>query len=113
MILHGREAAEKAAAAATSTFEKGIVSADLPPKYIDKGPNEEWKIGRTTAAFIVAAEFAKSNSDARNKMKEGVKINGKPVTDPNAIIRWDEADPKVGGFIVQHGKKNIALIKPK
>jgi tyrosyl-tRNA synthetase len=112
-ILHGREAADKAASAAASTFEKGVVSADLPPKYIDKGPNEEWKIGRTTAAFIVAAEFAKSNSEARNKMKEGVKINGKPVTDPNGIIRWDEADPDVGGFIVQHGKKNIALVKPR
>ena len=112
-VLHGREAAEKASAAAASTFERGIVSADLPPKYIDQGPDEEWKIGRTTAAFIVAAGFAKSNSDARIKMKEGVKINGNSITDPNAIIRWDQADPKVGGFIVQHGKKNIALVKPR
>ena len=112
-ILHGREAADNSSIIATSIFEIGIVSTDLPPRYIDRGPNEEWKIGRTTTAFIVAAGFAKSNSDARNKMKEGVKINGKVVTDPNTIIRWDEADAKVGGFIVQHGKKNIALVKAK
>ncbi len=112
VVLHGRAAADKAADTARRAFEEGVTAEGLP-KYIDKGPNEEWKIGRTTAAFIVAAEFAKSNSEARNKMKEGVKINGKSVTDPNAIIRWDEADPDVGGFIVQHGKKNIALVKPR
>jgi tyrosyl-tRNA synthetase len=112
-LLHGRETAEKASTAAASTFEKGIISSDLPPKFIDTGPEEQWKIGRSNTAFIVAAGFAKSNSDARNKIKEGITINGKVVTDPNGIVRWDEVDPQTGGFIVRHGRKNVALVKPK
>jgi tyrosyl-tRNA synthetase len=112
-ILHGREAADKARAAAESAFEKGMATTDLPPKYIDTGPNNEWKNGRSNAAFIVAAGFAKSNSDARNKIKEGVTINGKAVVDPNEIVQWADADSKTGGFIVRHGRKNIALVKQK
>jgi tyrosyl-tRNA synthetase len=112
-ILHGRIAAEKAAETARRAFREGVFTADLPPKFIDVGPNAEWKIGRSNTAFIVAAGFAKSNSDARNKIKEGVTINGKNVVDPNEIVRWDSADPHTGGFIVRHGRKNIALVKPK
>ncbi|MEO8895382.1 MAG: tyrosine--tRNA ligase [Rhizomicrobium sp.] len=112
-ILHGREAAEQAGETARRAFEEGAFTSDLPPKFIDVGPNEEWKIGRSNAAFIVAASFAKSNSDARNKIKEGVTINGKAVTDPNEIVRWEDADSQTGGFIVRHGRKNIALVKPR
>jgi len=112
-ILHGREAAEKSAETARQAFKEGIFTSDLPPKFIDMGPNDEWKIGRSNTAFIVAAGFAKSNSDARNKIKEGVTINGKRVVDPNEIVRWDAADPQTGGFIIRHGRKNIALVKPR
>ncbi|MEP6829077.1 MAG: tyrosine--tRNA ligase, partial [Rhizomicrobium sp.] len=112
-ILHGREAAEQAAETARRAFEEGAFTSDLPPKFIDMGPNDEWKNGRSNAAFIVAATFAKSNSDARNKIKEGVTINGKVVIDPNEIVRWEDADLQTGGFIVRHGRKNIALVKPR
>jgi tyrosyl-tRNA synthetase len=112
-ILHGREAAEQAAETARRAFEEGAFTSDLPPKFIDMAPNDEWKNGRSNAAFIVAATFAKSNSDARNKIKEGVTINGKVVVDPNEIVRWEDADPQTGGFIVRHGRKNIALVKPR
>lgn len=112
-VLHGREAAEQAAETARQAFGEGVFTTNLPPKFIDTGPNDEWKLGRSTASFIVASGFAKSNSDARNKIKEGVTINGRSVTDPNEIVRWDSADPETGGFIVRHGRKNIALVKPK
>jgi len=112
-VLHGREAAERVAETARKAFGEGVFTTDLPPKFIDTGPNDEWKLGRSTASFIVASGFAKSNSDARNKIKEGVTINGRSVTDPNEIVRWDSADPETGGFIVRHGRKNIALVKPK
>ncbi len=112
-ILHGRANAEQAQSAASSAFEKGKITSDLPPKFIDMGPNDQWKYGRSNTAFIVAAGFAKSNNEARNKMKEGVTINGKVVTDPNEIVPWDQADPETGGFIVRYGRKNIALVLPK
>jgi tyrosyl-tRNA synthetase len=110
-VLHGRKAAEAASETARRTFEEGEASADLPVKTIDRDPAQP--IGRSTAALIVAAGIAKSNSDARNKIKEGVSINGRPVTDPNEIVRWESVDAKTGAFLVEHGKKKKVWVKPK
>jgi tyrosyl-tRNA synthetase len=112
-VLHGRDAAEKAERAAADLFERGEISADITIKFIDRGPDEQWQFGRSNTAIIVAAEIAKSNSDARNKIKEGIKINGNAVIDPNEIVPWSEVDPKTGAFTVQHGKKKVVLVKPK
>src|SRR5262249_50193303 len=46
-VLHGREAAERAAETARKAFGEGIFTTDLPPKFIDMGPNDEWKLGRS------------------------------------------------------------------
>jgi tyrosyl-tRNA synthetase len=70
-------------------------------------------MGRSNTAFIVASGIARSNSDARNKIREGVSINGRVVTDPNEIVRWDSADRKTGAFLVEHGKKKKVWVKPK
>ena len=107
-VLHGRTEADKARSAAESAFEKGIITVDLPPKFVSINQN-----GLANTAVIVAAGFAKSNSDARNKIKEGVTINGKIITDPNAVVRLEDIDPETGGFTVRHGRKNIALVKPE
>jgi tyrosyl-tRNA synthetase len=80
---------------------------------IDRGPDEKWKIGRSNTAFLVASGIARSNSDARTKIDDGnVYINGKLVTDPNAIITWDTADPSTGAFLVEYGRKKKIWVKP-
>jgi tyrosyl-tRNA synthetase len=71
------------------------------------------EFGKSNVAIIVAAGIARSNSDARRKMEEGIKINGKVVTDPNEIVPRDKVDPGTGAFTVQHGQKKIILVKPK
>ncbi|MBS0471482.1 MAG: tyrosine--tRNA ligase [Proteobacteria bacterium] len=112
-VLHGRVAAEEAAETARRTFEEGQASSELPTKLIDRGPNEEWKIGRSNTAFIVASGIAKSNSEAGRKIKEGISINGQRVSDPWEIVRWDSADPNTGGFLVEYGKKTKVWVKPR
>jgi tyrosyl-tRNA synthetase len=110
-VLHGRKAAEAASETARKTFEEGEASENLPVKMIERGPNES--IGRPNTDFIVASGIARSNSDARNKIKEGISINGRLVNDPNEIVRWDSADSKTGAFLVEHGKKKKVWVKPK
>ena len=113
-IVHGREAAEVAARTAKDMFEEGSLSENLPTTTIDAGPNDEWKVGRSNIAIIVASGLVSSNSEARRKISEGaVRINDQVITDPNEIKLWTELDKKMDAFKVQLGKKKIVLVKRK
>ena len=113
-LVHGRTAAEEAAEAARRTFEEGETVANIPTMNIDRGPNEEWKRGRSNTAILAASGLVSSNSEARRKIAEGaVRINDQVVKDPNEIIPWDRVEPGTGAFKVQLGKKKIALVKPR
>ncbi|MBN8995992.1 MAG: tyrosine--tRNA ligase [Rhizobiales bacterium] len=113
-LVHGRTAAEEAAEAARRTFEEGETVANIPTMEIDRGPNEEWKRGRSNTAILAASGLVSSNSEARRKIAEGaVRINDQVVKDPNEIIPWDRVEPGTGAFKVQLGKKKIALVKPR
>ena len=112
-LLHGREAAGAARAAAVAAFEHGELSDDLPIKNIDRGPNEEWLVGRSNTAILAASGLVSSNSEARRKIAEGaVRINDKIVSDPHETVPWTAVDPATGAFKVQLGKKKIVLVKP-
>jgi tyrosyl-tRNA synthetase len=112
-ILYGREAAQKAAETARQLFEEGRATTGLPTKTIDRGPKEEWTYGRSNTAIIVASGLATSNGDARRKIDQsGFRINGKLVTDPNAIVPWTDVEPETGAFRVQFGQKKTVLVKP-
>ena len=80
---------------------------------IDRGPNEDWNYGRSNIAIIVASGLATSNGDARRKIgQNGFRINGKLVTDPNAIVPWTDVESETGAFRVQFGQKKTVLVKP-
>jgi tyrosyl-tRNA synthetase len=112
-IVHGIKAAAEARSAAEGAFERGQLSENLPVFPIDKGPNEDWKIGRSNTAVLAATNLVSSNSEARRKISEGaVRINDQIVSDPLAIVRWDQVDPKLGAIKVQLGKRKIVLVKP-
>ncbi|MGD0867645.1 MAG: tyrosine--tRNA ligase, partial [Rhizomicrobium sp.] len=70
-IVHGRAAADEARNAAEAVFERGQVSLNLPIMPIDRGSDEQWKSGRTSAAILAASGIASSNSDARRKIDGG------------------------------------------
>jgi len=111
-LLHGPEAAEAAAAASNVAYDKGGLSSDLPTRPIAK--TGEWPIGRSTTEIAFASELFSSKGEVRKKIQAGeIRINDKPVSDPAAIVRWDEVDPELGVFKVQLGKRGkIVLVKP-
>jgi tyrosyl-tRNA synthetase len=102
-LLHGREAAEKAAATAAETFSGSGVSADLPEI---TAPNA------TPAVYelLVLAGFAASNGEARKLIQgNGVSINDAKVTDDKA--RLSSTDFAQGFAKLSKGKKQHVLIK--
>jgi tyrosyl-tRNA synthetase len=111
-ILHGRETAQGAADTARRAFEEGARSADLPTKLMDWAEGQEFE-KRSAEAILKAAGFATSLSDASRKIRlEKVFINGEQISDPKRLFEKSEVDPATGAFAVQHGRKNIALVKP-
>lgn len=77
-IVHGREAAEAADAAARAAFAGGATD-DMPQIAVDAGSG--------VLAALVSAGFAKSNSDARRLIEQGgVSLGDARVADPKATI---------------------------
>ena len=102
-LLHGREAADQAAAAAKSAFEEGRLSTDLPTVEIAGSEGVH--------AALIAAGFAASKGEARRLAAGGgVRVNDQPVSD---------VDQPIGGFAASEGgaiklaagKKKIALVR--
>ncbi len=106
-MLHGRDEADKAAAAARAAFEEGTISADLPTVEIEFGSG----IGVLSA--VVAAGLATSNGEVRRLIKGGgVRINDRPVTDERSVI--SAADLSEQNVVkVSVGQKKHVLLKPK
>lgn len=105
-MLHGREAAEKAAETARRTFEEGQSAEGLPTITLDLVGG----VGLLQAC--VAAGFAASNGEARRSVQGGaVRVNDKPVSDERMVLNSDllSAD---GNIKLSMGKKKHVLIKP-
>ncbi|WP_338504458.1 tyrosine--tRNA ligase [Sphingomonas kaistensis] len=78
-LLHGREAAEAAAATAAATFAGGGSGEALPS--VETGG----EIGLLAA--LVGLGFCASNGEAKRKVAEGaVRLDGEPVSDIAAVI---------------------------
>jgi tyrosyl-tRNA synthetase len=109
ILLHGRKAAETAAAAARTAFEQGGVSADLPIVELPKGTFEN---ARSTEALVKAAGLATSLTAARKLIAQGgVRINDVRMAEPRNH-NYDELLPELNAFKVQVGKTKIVLVKP-
>ena len=107
-LMHGREAAEAAAATATETFEKGGMAEGLPTVEI---ADAEISAGLGLLTAMVKAGLAASNGEARRAVDGGaVRINDKPVSDPRHSLT--EADLTPEGLIkLSMGKKRHVLLK--
>jgi tyrosyl-tRNA synthetase len=103
-LLHGRDAAEKAAATARGAFEQGVMAEGLPT---------------VTAALpdgilnlAVAAGLAASNSEARKLIaNNGLKLNDAAVSDPRLVVNASSLNND-GVLKLSSGKKKHILIKP-
>jgi tyrosyl-tRNA synthetase len=109
-IVHGRAAADEAAAAATALFETGISTDALPTTSIARAGNGS----ATATAVLVASGLVASNSEARRKIAEGaVRINDAVVSDPNENVSFDALYSGTNALKVQLGKKKTVLVKPE
>ncbi len=108
-LVHGRDAADRAAETARATFEEGAISASLPTFEIPRAQLEKgW--GVLTANTHVG--FVASTGEARRQIKGGgIKINDVPVTDERRMLTLADLTPE-GVIKLSLGKKRHALIRP-
>ena len=101
-LVHGREEAEKAEAAAKALFGGGP-AAEIPTTVLHDEDFEDGEIG--VIGLLVKAGLAGSNSDARRAItKDGsVKLDGRKVTDPFEKVSKDVLAK--GETIISKGKK--------
>jgi tyrosyl-tRNA synthetase len=108
-LIHGRAAAEEAAATARTTFEEGGVGATLPTIEV---PRAELKKGIGVLSAFVRAGLAASNGEVRRAIaNNAILVNDKRVTTEKAII--GETDVTADGVVkLSLGRKRHVLLRP-
>jgi tyrosyl-tRNA synthetase len=107
-LLHGREEADKARAAAEAAFEQGGVSGDLPTFEVE---HASLAVGVPLASLIGDAGLAPSRSEARRMAQGGgLRVNDEVEKDGMRLLT--DADLKDGVIKLAAGKKKIVLIRP-
>jgi tyrosyl-tRNA synthetase len=103
-ILHGREAADKAADTARRAFEEGAMAEGLPTVTA--------KLPDGILNLAVACGLATSNSEARKLIaNNGLKLNDAGVNDPRLIVDASALNSD-GVLKLSSGKKKHILVKP-
>ena len=107
-LVHGRAAADKAAATARTTFEEGGLGASLPSVDV---PRTDLTAGLSVLAAFVKAGLTASNGEARRAIaNNALMINDKRVTSEKAVI--GEADVTADGVVkLSLGRKRHVLLK--
>ena len=108
-LMHGRAAADEAAATARTTFEEGGLSANLPTVEV---PLSEISSGLGVLAAFVKAGLAASNGEVRRAIaNNAILINDVRVTSDKAVI--GENDVSAEGVVkLSLGRKRHVLLKP-
>jgi tyrosyl-tRNA synthetase len=113
-LVHGGPSAQNALRNAQQTYEKGNFTFAMPTAIIPFALLD----GNSASPFFLAnacvlAEFARTTSEARKKIKEGViKINDKIVVEEKYILTTRDLTPD-GIIKLSLGKKQNVLLKPE
>ncbi|HET6377513.1 MAG TPA: tyrosine--tRNA ligase, partial [Methylocella sp.] len=106
-LVHGREAAMRAAEAARQTFEEGALADNLPSIEISAA---EIEAGLGVLTAFVKAGLVASTGEARRQIKAGgIRINGEAVTDERMIIGPGQL--MNGAVKLSLGRKRHVLLK--
>ncbi|ACB93679.1 tyrosine--tRNA ligase [Beijerinckia indica] len=106
-MVHGREAAERAADTARQTFEEGVVAASLPSVILQT--NEIPAEGLGILAAFAKAGLVNSTSEARRQIKGGgLRLNDQPITDEKAVITIEAIE---AGAKLSLGRKKHVLLR--
>ena len=97
-LVHGKEEADKADAAAKAIFAGGGNSEDMPSTTIAAADLTDGKIGILT--LLVKCGLCPSNGEARRLVTQnGIAVNGEKFTDPKGLV--DLSEP----VVIKKGKK--------
>jgi tyrosyl-tRNA synthetase len=108
-LVHGRAAAEEAAATAKKTFEEGALAQTLPTVEIAQA---ELAAGLGALTAFHKAGLVASNGEARRQIKAGgLKVNDATVTDDKLTLTAKDVSPE-GVIKLSLGKKKHVLLKP-
>src|SRR4029079_4948514 len=108
-LVHGREAADRAAETARTTFEEGALAANLPSI---EGSQAELKKGLGVLNACVQAGFVKSTGEARRQIKGGgIRVNDETVDDEKRLLTLSDLTPE-GAIKLSLGKKRHVLVRP-
>jgi tyrosyl-tRNA synthetase len=108
-LVHGRDAADRAADTARTTFEQGEIAANLPTLDV---PRAELKKGLGVLNASIQVGFVGSTGEARRQIKGGgLKINDEPVADDRRLLTLSDLTPE-GVIKLSLGKKRHVLIRP-
>ena len=108
-LLHGREAAERAAETARRTFEEGALAETLPTAEIAR---EKLAAGLGVPAAFVEAGLVASNGEARRLIKGGgLRVNDAAVADERRTLTLRDLTPE-GVIKLSLGRKRHVLLKP-
>ena len=108
-MVHGREAADRAAETARTTFEDDALSENLPTIEVKRSDLEKG-IGVLTAN--VQAALVASTSEARRQVKGGgLKVNDVTVTDEKQMLTPHDLTPE-GVIKLSLGRKRHVLLRP-
>jgi tyrosyl-tRNA synthetase len=108
-LVHGRSAADSAAATARATFEEGTLSETLPQVEISRS---ELAAGYGVLTAAMKAGFVASTSEARRQVKGGgLRVNDVTVTDEKLALSQKDVTPE-GVIKLSLGKKRHVLLRP-
>ena len=97
-LVHGKEEADKADAAAKAIFAGGGNNDDMPSTTIAAADLTDGKIGILT--LLVKCGLCPSNGEARRLVTQnGIAVNGEKFTDPKGLV--DLSEP----VVIKKGKK--------
>ena len=107
-MLHGRDEAERAAAAARQLFEEGAASADLPSVSI---AGDEFAAGIGVLTAFQRVGLVNSTSEARRSIRGGgLRVNDAVLTDEKGVLGPD--DLRDGAVKLSLGRKRHVLLRP-
>ncbi len=102
-LVHGKEEADKADAAAKAVFGGGGNSENMPTTELTDEDFTDGKIG--ILDMMIKAKLAPSRREGRTLvMQGGVLVDGEKVTDPNMAL---DAAAFAEGVVVKKGKKTF------
>ncbi len=100
-LVHGKEEADKAQAAAKALFAGGADDSNMPTTEVEQSDLEDGKV--TVLSLMIKAGMIKSNGEGRRLIQQGgISVNDEKISDVFTAVSADELKDSV---IVKKGKK--------